>query len=96
MVHQRHPAPMQPLRYILPGWGLSDDLCRAKAAEAAAFVAEDVALAGARGAAPGAGEPAASPGKGAGGGGGVPRRWSLLGPRGGGGRDNPLGFGGLP
>ena len=35
MLHQRHPAPMQPLRYILPGWDLSPALCAHEAQEAA-------------------------------------------------------------
>jgi len=39
MLHQRHPAPMQPLRYILPGWELTEDKCAQKTAEARRFVA---------------------------------------------------------
>jgi hypothetical protein len=42
MLHQRHPAPMQPLRYILPGWDLSDSRCDQKASQAAAFLAQGV------------------------------------------------------
>ena len=42
MLHQRHPAPMQPLRYILPGWDLSDSRCSEKADQAAAFLAQSV------------------------------------------------------
>ena len=37
MAHQRHPAPMQPLRFILPGWELSPEKCAAVAGEVRAL-----------------------------------------------------------
>ncbi|EKX53417.1 hypothetical protein GUITHDRAFT_101120 [Guillardia theta CCMP2712] len=39
MLHQRHPAPMQSLRYIYPGWELSEENCKAKEEEARSFMA---------------------------------------------------------
>jgi hypothetical protein len=37
LLHQNHPAPVPSMRYILPGWELSDELCARKAQEARAL-----------------------------------------------------------
>ena len=37
LLHQNHPAPVAAMRYTLPGWHLSHDLCAQKAKEASEF-----------------------------------------------------------
>ena len=37
LLHQNHPAPVAAMRYTLPGWHLSHDLCTQKAKEASEF-----------------------------------------------------------